>query len=244
MMRLPWPDPVVLRPEEVHLWWVEAAPENGPSAEWLAEEERARSLRFHRERDRRRYVARQSALRGILGVYLDREPGALRFADGPHGKPFLAMSDSDGLCFNLSHSEGRVLVALAREREVGVDVEAVRILPELERMAEQIFTPFERTIYETLAPGARLSAFFRGWTRKEAALKALGEGFHREPTTIPIGLSPERAGSVWNAIDDSTLERFSFADLEAPQGFAAAVCAEGKDWKPRVLCGWQRGLQL
>ncbi len=248
----PWPDPPVLGPGEVHLWWVEVGGADGPALAWLSPAERLRAQRFHQERDRRRYVARQAAARRILAAYLGREPGSIAFGEGSHGKPYLAGLGEPGRAsgekarvrFNLSHSEGRVLVAVARDREVGVDVEAVRILPDMERMAAQVFTPFERTVLDGLAPAARPAAFFRGWTRKEAALKALGDGFHREPGTLHVGLAAEDDGRLLFPAQEPALERFALADLAAPHGFAAAVCCEGRDWRTVVACDWKSGLVL
>ena len=204
-----WLEPPLLAPGEVHLWWVAVAGEDGRELEWLSAEERARSARFHHARDRRRYVARQAALRGCLGAYLEREPAS---------------------------------VAFARGREVGVDVEAVRLLPDMESMASQVFTPFERAVFDGLASAARVPAFFRGWTRKEAALKALGDGFYREPSTLHVGLAPRPCEALLRAEEEPALAGYALADLAAPSGFAAAVCGQGDDWRPRVVCDWETGL--
>ena len=244
MKSAPWPEPPDLAPGEVHLWWVEVGSEDGRELDWLSAEERARSERFHQVRDRRCYVARQAALRGILAAYLDREPSSIAFAAGAHGKPYLAGAGPADLGFNLSHSEGRVLLAFARGREVGVDVEAVRILPDMESMAAQVFTPFERAVFEGLASAARVPAFFRGWTRKEAALKALGDGFYREPSTLHVGLAPSRGDALLRAADEPALAGYALADLTAPRGFAAALCGQGDDWRARLVCDWERGVAV
>ncbi len=244
MDRLDWPEPPELGSREVHLWWAEVGRED-PSlgSDWLSELERRRAERFRQERDRRRFVARQCLLRGILAGYVGAEPAELSFREGPHGKPYLEGNGGEDWDFNLSHSEERILFGVARGRELGVDLEAVAARDELEGMADLTFSSFERTAFESAGDAVRLAAFFRVWTRKEAALKALGDGFAREPRTLHVGLGDRVPGEVWTP-DEPVLAAFGLADVAAPKGFAAAVCAAGKDWAPVFVVGWERSLRL
>lgn len=132
---------------------------------------------------------------------------------------------------------------MARGRELGVDLEAVAARDELDGMADLTFSSFERTAFESAGDAARLAAFFRVWTRKEAALKALGDGFAREPRTLHVGLGDRVPGEVWTP-DEPVLAAFGLADVAAPRGFAAAVCAAGSDWAPVFVVGWERSLQV
>lgn len=142
-----------------------------PGAERLLDAaERARAARFVFERDRRRFVAGRAALRAVLGGYLGRDPAALAFALGPHGKPALP----GGPPFSFSNSHGRALCAVGLDREVGVDLEAVREVPDAEGIARSVFTAEERAAWRSAGGGS--AAFLRLWTHKEAALKALGLG--------------------------------------------------------------------
>ena len=232
-----WPVPPVLGEEEVHLWWAFVGDGRELGAEertWLAEPEIERAERFHRPLDRRRFVARAILRRGLLGSYLDRDPKSLRFREGPHGKPYLADGDGEGWSFNLSRSVDRVLFGITRGREVGVDVEAHRPLKELDSMAKRVFAPAEHAAYLRVADEGRRGAFYRIWTRKEAAMKALGEGFYREPRTLTVGFAEAETGRVFSPPDEDALASFGLADLEAPEDFSAAVCAPGLDWKPTV----------
>ena len=271
----PWPDPPDLETDEIHVWWARVGAAEGVGAPvgaahgpdprgpgggapadegaWLNPDEEARAARFHFERHRTRYVARQRFLRWLLGRYTGEAPERLAFGSGRHGKPFLipapgpasgAATGSGGattgeLTFNLSHSEHWILVGVSRGRELGVDVEVHRLRTELDRMAQAVFTPRECTTLDGVERDLRLDAFFRGWTRKEAALKATGEGFAREPRTLEIGLGPRRAGECWDAPDDAVLVGYELADLDAPEGVGAAVCATAPPWRPRVVTPWR-----
>jgi len=146
--------------------------------------ERARAGRFHFERDRGRYVAAHVALRLLLARRTGRDAASLVIEAGPHGKPTLA--GAPGCAFSLSHSDELALVAFADDGEIGVDLERVRLLPDLEGLERQCLTLAERQLLDGLAPADRSRAFLRLWTRKEACLKALGTGLHIEPATFAV----------------------------------------------------------
>ncbi|MDP8909369.1 MAG: 4'-phosphopantetheinyl transferase superfamily protein [Chloroflexota bacterium] len=191
----------------------------------LDDEERARAMRFVRSPDRRRFVLAHAGLRLFLARCLDVQPAAVRYESGVHGKPRLAR-DLPALEFNLSHSAGLGLLAVARDRAVGVDVEHLRDVPEALNIADTHFSPVERDVLVSLPPADRGAAFFRCWTRKEAVIKALGEGLGRALGSFEVDLAP---GST------SALARFdgrpgnvagwSLRDLTAPTGYTAAGAA-------------------
>ena len=134
-----------------------------PLAMLLCANERARAARFRLERDRRRYIVARARLRELLAERLSIPPQSIELVYGPHGKPALPAGD---LRFNVSHSEELALYVFARGREVGIDVEAVRDVPERERIARQWFSEADY----------RRFGFLGCWTRREAAAKALGLG--------------------------------------------------------------------
>jgi 4'-phosphopantetheinyl transferase len=196
--------------------------------EALSEAERERAVRFYLARDRDRFVGRRVYLRTLLAAYLGRRPAELRYVEGRHGKPALAPDQAEDLTFNLSHSHGGVLVAVARGRELGVDLEAHASLTdpdERDRVARRILDRDEQAEWEALAAAARPDAFFRLWTRKEALLKALGIGLRIDPSAIHVGFGERAATS-----DPRLVEFGALRDLPAPAGHAAAVCAAGTDW--------------
>jgi 4'-phosphopantetheinyl transferase len=238
-----WPVPPPLGADEIHLWLSDMSGQAGaPGADrsWLSDAELGRAERFRFERDRRAWLFRQGFLRGVLAGYVGAHPGALAFQETAKGKPRLAPSPGgDGsapaasiLSFNLSHSEGWVLVAVAR-REVGVDIQAHRPLRDLQGMAERVFSARELRQYAELADERRVDGFYRLWARKEAALKALGEGFHLEPRELDLGLELRPSETPWVPEQDERIARFgSVADLHAPHGCSAALCASGTSWRP------------
>ena len=172
-------------PPPFELWRVSLAQATDDAGFALLDaNERARSARFHFERDRGRYVAAHVALRRLLAQRTARDAGALAIDAGPYGKPYLA--DAPRCAFSLSHSEELALVALADDGEIGVDLERVRPLSDLDGLARQCLTLHERHELEALAPDDRSLAFLRRWTRKEACLKALGTGLHIEPATFAV----------------------------------------------------------
>jgi 4'-phosphopantetheinyl transferase len=215
--------------EDVHVWRVNVDAFAAAPA-WmhgvLSPEESARAARFGFERDRRRFVVRHAALRLLLGRYLDADPAALCFTYGPQGKP--ALERGGALSFSMSHSNGLALVALARGREVGVDVEwCARGIDALD-IARQFFSEREADALAALGPSQRRSAFFRLWTRKEALLKATGLGLSvplREVEALPAPSTCDPAAR-WSCV------QFAPAD-----GYAAAVAAAGDGWRLTQLDG-------
>ncbi len=188
----------------------------------LDDEERARAARLHRPADRHRFVLAHAALRLFLARCLDTHPTAVRYENGVHGKPRLGPG-LPSLEFNLSHSGEMGMVAVARDRSVGVDVEQLRDMPDALSIAETHFSGAERAVLRSLPRAEQRGAFFRCWTRKEAVIKATGEGLARALDSFDVGLAP---GSL------SALSRFdgragnvagwSLRALTAPTGYEAA----------------------
>lgn len=139
----------------------------------LAPGERERAARFRFVEDRRRFEVARGLTRRVLGLLTDTPARDVPIGYGSHGKPGVP----EGPAFNVAHSGVWVLIAFGAEGRVGVDVEVVRPLPDLDRVAERVFHPDERAELATAGDGrALLAAFYRLWTRKEALVKALGGG--------------------------------------------------------------------
>ncbi len=147
----------------------------GPLGELLSTEERSRAQRMANEQDRERWMRGRGVLRALLGDHLQRDPRALSFQSGAHGKPALAGGE---LSFNLSHSAGLALYALAREAPVGVDIEALHRRPSRDdlALAEHVFGEELASRLRALPPAERRREFLREWVRHEATLKCLGVG--------------------------------------------------------------------
>lgn len=166
----------------------------------LSPDERQRAERLRLPLKQRRFVAGRTTLREVLSGYTGLEPGALRFDYGPTGKPSLA--GSHGLHFNLSHCDDLALLAISA-LPVGVDVERVRPLDALPQMMQIACSPAERQALLALPQSRRLRAFFFTWTRKEALMKAHGDGFKlAHALSLPVSDAPQTIhGDGWTVCD-------------------------------------------
>jgi 4'-phosphopantetheinyl transferase len=230
------PPAAALAGDEVHVWRarLDAPPESVRRLfDLLAPDERERAARFHFQRDRDRFTIARALLRGILGGYLNSGPERLRFEYGAQGKPSLAAEHNPvGLRFNVSHSEGVALFAAALGREVGVDVERVSARVECEEIAGRFFSPREVAALRALPAALREAAFFNCWTRKEAYIKARGEGLTLPLDGFDVSLAPgEPAALLANRLDPAEVSRWSLRELAPWPGFAAALAAEGHGWR-------------
>jgi 4'-phosphopantetheinyl transferase len=223
-------DPVAgaLGEDEVHVWRIALDCGGGDSLRSrLSSDELARAARFHFERDRTRFSVARAALREILAHYLGTGPAEIAFVYGDHGKP--ALAPYGDLHFNLSHSHDLALCAVTRGREVGVDVERIRELDDLEGIATATFSQRERETLAQLAGPERLAGFFNAWTRKEAFVKALGEGLSHPLDRFDVSLAPTARPRLERIDGDSTrAARWSLAAVVIDAAHAAAVVVEGR----------------
>ena len=196
----------------------------------LSRDETDRASRFHFERDRRRFTATRGTLRTILGGYLKTDPQLVKFDYGPQGKPSLAPAISD-IRFNVAHSEELALIALSRERELGVDVEHIRPLNWAEQIPERFFSSQEAAELRSLPRHQADAAFFACWTRKEAYIKARGGGLSIPLDSFSVSLDPSKPAALLHVVDDSNeVSRWAMVELQAAPGYAGALVAEGKNW--------------
>jgi 4'-phosphopantetheinyl transferase len=143
-------------------------------------------------------AASRRALRGVLGRYLDEDPAAIELRLGEHGKPALA-DPSATLRFNLSHSGGLALIAVARGHEVGVDVEWIRPRRNLLALADRALDPAAAASIRAASPAERLAAFHTAWARREAVAKCHGGGLRMPLPATPIAVSELEAGTGFAA---------------------------------------------
>ncbi len=205
----------------------------------LAAEERVRAGRFLFEVHRGHFTAARAFLRAVLARYLASEPAALTFAYGPHGKPSLAgAAAASGLAFNLSHSADRAVLAVTRSREVGIDLERVRALTDFEPLARRFFAPAEVAALAEVPPAERERAFFACWTRKEAYLKALGDGLARPLAGFTVSLRPGEPARVLDvAGEPDEAARWALYEFDPWPGFVACVAVRGHGWPPHCYDG-------
>lgn len=188
------PSDLTLKADEIHIWIGEL---DQPVSEFhrffqsISNDERVRAGRFHFQEKANRFIIRHGMLRMILGRYMGVKASELRFHHGRHGKPVLSEAfGQENIHFNLSHSEGVALFAFARDHEVGVDIEHIRDIPEMEQIIKRFFSAREQVFYRALPQDKRRDAFFHYWTSKEAFIKALGEGLSRSLEKIDVALVP------------------------------------------------------
>lgn len=226
-----------LAEQEVHLWVVDldCPPERSPELrEYLSRDERARAERFRFDRDRRRFVACRGALREILGSCVDLPAPEIVFEYGPYGKPALASPAGAGVEFNVSHCEGLALIAVAAGRRVGVDLERIVSGASRQRIAERFFSPAEIAALRALPVASQDEAFFACWTRKEAYIKARGEGLSIPLDGFSVSLAPgEPAALLDCSFAEDEVRNWSLQSLAPAPGFVAALAVEGRDWRLR-----------
>jgi 4'-phosphopantetheinyl transferase len=197
----------------------------------LSGDERRRADRFLREDDRARFTAARALLRRTLGQALGERPERLAFAYGARGKPALAAPfDASGLRFNLSHSAGRALLAMARDREIGVDLERIRPVRFGPKIAHRFFSDDERHALDGLTGTAWDEGFFRCWTRKEAFIKAVGDGLSFPLKSFSVPMGREVKDEAVRVHDGSrTIRPWILSAVDAGPGFLAAIVVESRD---------------
>lgn len=232
--RLSPPDPRLLS-QEVHVWRAylgQPAPRIHELSRLLSNDERERAERFHFEHDRRRFIVGRGALRILLGRYLRIEPAQLRFRYGLRGKPYLSKEfEGSGLAFNAAHSNELAVYAITSGREVGIDLEYIRPLPDAAQIAARFFSARENMALVSLPASQRLEAFFSCWTRKEAYIKAVGDGLARPLDQFQVSLTPgEPVQLLWVEGRAEETTRWSMEALAPAPGYVGAIAVEGSDW--------------
>jgi len=194
----------------------------------LSSSERERAARIICEQDHRVWVIGRAMLRALLGAYLDRSPSRVVLTHGALGKPRVAPSENaSGVEFSVAHSEGRILYAFARRREVGVDVERVRTIARMSSVARAILTRDEWRTWSEAGDRQRVDAFFRAWVRKEAVLKGLGAGLSVRPSRIAVMLERGHARTITLPAECGGQRDWRLLDVRQTCGWATALALEG-----------------
>ncbi len=194
----------------------------------LSPEETDRARRFRKVSDRERYLVRQGILRGLLSQYLNSDPSHVEIHRDVKGKPYLpAWMNPDNLQFSESDSDNMAAFAFCRSSRLGVDIEKIREFPDMLEVVEQHFTQREKHEILSCPQDQRLMLFYRFWTRKEAVLKAQGEGLLKPLDSVDVagcqGPGPWKVGVPGEA----GVEDYSVSDVDGPAPFAAAVAVAG-----------------
>ncbi len=226
---------MILDMKTVHVWKVEMEDEfSRLPFLWsiLSAEEHERANRFYFSPDRDRFVVCRGVLRSLIGEYLNQEPAALTFRCNPYGKPYLEGKCAETvLRFNISHSDHLALFAFTWDREIGVDIERINVELDDDQIAENFFSPTEVSTLRSLPPAQQTEAFFLGWTRKEAFIKARGEGLSIPLDRFAVSLEPGKPATLlWVQGNPGEIEKWSIRGLNPRQGYAAALVVERADY--------------
>jgi 4'-phosphopantetheinyl transferase len=229
-----------LSADEVHVWRTGLDRPAADYAMLLSSDEQARADRLQFEQPRRRFIVGRGTVRIILGRYLNLSPEKVEFEYRPHGKPALSAGLlHPPLCFNLSHSDDMLLLAVTYNRTVGIDLETIRPDLDVEKLAAQFFSPAERAELDGLPADRKLASFFSGWTRKEAYLKASGDGLTSALDQFSVSMDCDQPARLLEVKDDPLeLSRWSLVALNPAPGTIATLAVEGHHWH---LAHWQLG---
>jgi 4'-phosphopantetheinyl transferase len=221
-----------LKAEQIHIWFanIDRPPSDIRHFEaLLSPREASRAQRFQFMRDRNGYVVRHGVLRTLLAGYLNCEPRQVNILYESNGKPHLAAQRNEGsLQFSDSHSDTYAAFAFCRYSRIGVDIEKIRELPEMLEIVARHFTRRENAELLSCPEAGRVMLFYQLWTRKEAILKAQGEGLLRHLDSVDVATDRRGPGPWQVAIAGCpTGESFWVADINGPAGFMVAVAVAG-----------------
>lgn len=191
---------------------------------FLSRKELDRANRYHFPLDRHRFLAGRGQLRLLLSRYLESDPAALDFNYGCYGKPGLSEPwAGTNLHFNLAHSDGLAVAAIA-DAECGIDVEQIRFLDDFDDLVARFFSPREKLGFKRLPAEEKAEAFFNLWTRKEAWLKAVGEGIGYALDRVEVSYLPREPARLL-ALPEAAgpVSRWTLKAFEPAPGFAAAL---------------------
>ena len=219
----------LLKPGEVHVWMFDLDDPGQGFLVWeqsLSEEERDRSKQYKFEIDRQRFVARRGLLRQLLGQYCRIAPGEIVYRTNRFGKLSLP---SCPIRFNLSACQNRIALAFTLEKKIGVDIEQVRSLPELYRMAQEWFSVDESMEFFALATDKQLDAFYYTWNQKEAFVKAHGEGLSLPLQSFSVTVDPGLPGGILSISDDvEGVSAWKMITAAPDSGWRVAVCVQAE----------------
>ena len=216
--------------DEVHIWLVEVdnlLEKFSTFHKYLSIDEKKRANRFCFEKDQKNYIISHGALRALISSYLEIHPKKLKFTHGKYGKPEVTDNLSgEKLYFNMSHSNGLALYVVARDREVGIDIEYIRDIPEMAQIVERFFSNTEKKVFYSLPESWKKQFFFQIWVRKESILKGIGAGLHQPLEKFDVLLETDE---IPEPIADNLkkIPQWHIEDLNPSTAYAAAYAIKG-----------------
>ncbi len=213
---------------EVRFWSLDP-PDLDELSSTLSAEEHDRAARFLDPKHGRRFRAARGQLRRFLAQQTGQAPGELQFAYAAHGKP--SLPEHPELRFNLSHSHEAAVCAVCQGAEVGVDLEWTERRVEHLLVGRRFFSPPEVEKLDATPPEQQREVFFNCWTRKEAYIKALGDGLARPLDSFGVGMLPDEPANLLWSLYPGELDRWTMFDLQLPSPYRGALVVEGRGWE-------------
>ncbi len=189
--------------------------------------DRAQAARYRFPEDRARFVLGRGLLRNCLGRYLGQTPETIELAYTDRGRPILPRDET--IQFSISHTHDLVAVALTSGARIGIDLESVQPHGDLLELARRIFSEDDLHTFQALPGSEAPAAFFRAWTRKEAYLKARGEGIADGLRQVSVSFGPEQTGSIKDARDESAARTWRLLALPVPEDYMGSLACDDVD---------------
>jgi 4'-phosphopantetheinyl transferase len=228
------PENISLNENDIHIWRssLDLAPEKVANlTAILSEDEQIRADRFRFLKHKTRFVVARAMLRIILGKYLGIAPGEVLFQYSSRGKPTLVNNADNQIQFNLSHSEELVIYGFTQQKLIGVDLEYLRPIPDLEKLAQRFFSAREYDFIKSLRQGEKKQAFFQIWTAKEAYLKATGEGLANSLDKVEIDITQVPKVGLLSINGSSQItEQWKLYSFTPQDNYLASLAVETNHW--------------
>lgn len=235
------PNIILLKTNEIHIWRAFISSDQVENYKnLLTDEEMYRAGKYFFERDRQRYILSRGILKKLLSSYAKVKPENIQFIYNKYGKPYLNMpSRSVEIQFNISHSEDIILLAFTYGHKIGIDIEYQRAEFADMKIAEHFFSPAEISALAMLPDNMRKKAFFECWTRKEAFIKAKGQGLTIPLDGFEVSVMPDEPAQLLNIYDDpEEVKRWMMMNIETGGNYCGALVTESDtysvffyDWK-------------
>lgn len=247
MVEIKYTEQKALLKDEIHIWYgciKQSKNYLHVFKRMITDDEQKRAQEFYFPKDQSSFIVGRGMLRTILAHYLEIDPTNIQINYGKYGKPFLGsnriMSD---IQFNLSHSENMVVIAVSLGRNVGVDIEKIRNLSDLDKLIATICSQREKDHFKQLTDVEKILSLFRCWTRKEAYLKAISTGMNKPMDQLTVSLESGDRGQVFTIYDDlKGYSQYMLKSIPSITGYEAALCAKKLPctihyswWQPQLL---------
>ena len=224
------PDSLILRDEDAHIWRADLEVDEGIQSSFLkllTPDEKNRAQKFHFAKDKRNFIAARGILRFLIGKYLEMNPAEISFQYSQFGKPSIASNNS--LKFNISHSQNIALFAFTKKLNIGIDVEFVNPKIEAKDIAANFFSTNEVLNLLALPEELQTLGFFNCWTRKEAFIKAVGEGLSFPLDKFEVSLDPDKPAKLlathW---EPKAVSKWSMYSMLPETNFVGCLAIEGQ----------------